>query len=78
MTHTGKIAGPLDNAKAVARLKAFAKGAPPPLLERFAERVAQRRLSEFDVPRVRVRVARFGALAGGKVIGVEIERARAD
>ena len=38
---SGKIADALDYAKVVARLKAFAKDAPPPLLERFAEKVAQ-------------------------------------
>ena len=74
--HTGKIADALDYAKVVARLKAFAKDAPPPLLERFAERVAQLLLVEFAVPWVRVRVAKLGALAGVREIGVEIERTR--
>ena len=38
---SGRIADALDYAKVVERLKAFAKDAPPPLLERFAEKVAQ-------------------------------------
>jgi dihydroneopterin aldolase len=34
-------------------------------------------LTEFGAPWVRVRVAKLGALAGVKEIGVEIERPRA-
>ena len=75
---TGKIADALDYAKVVERLKAFAKDAPPPLLERFAEKVAQLLITEFGAPWVRVRVAKLGALAGVKEIGVEIERTRAE
>ncbi len=71
---TGKIADALDYAKVVERLRAFAKDAPPPLLERFAEKVAQLVLTEFGAPGVRVRVAKLGALPGVKEIGVEIER----
>ena len=73
---SGRIADALDYAKVVERLKAFAKDAPPPLLERFAEKVAQLVLTEFEPTWVRVRVAKLGALAGVKEIGVEIERRR--
>ena len=73
---SGKIADALDYAKVVERLKAFAKDAPPPLLERFAERVAQLVLTEFGTPWVKVRVAKLGALAAVREIGVEIERTR--
>lgn len=73
---SGRIADALDYAKVVERLKAFAKDAPPPLLERFAEKVAQLVLTEFEPAWVRVRVAKLGALAGVKEIGVEIERQR--
>ena len=38
---TGRIADALDYAQVVARLKAFAAQSPPPLLERFAERIAE-------------------------------------
>jgi dihydroneopterin aldolase len=71
---SGRIADALDYAKVVARLKAFAKDTPPPLLERFAEKIAQIVLTEFGAPRVRVRVAKLGALAAVREIGVEIER----
>ncbi len=71
---SGRIADALDYALVVARLKAFAKDSPPPLVERFAENVAQMILAEFGAPWVRVRVAKLGALAGVKEVGVEIER----
>ena len=74
--HSGKIADALDYAKIVQRLKAFAKDAPPPLLERFAEKIAQIVIGEFGAPRVKVRVAKLGAIAAVREIGVEIERTR--
>ena len=46
------------------RLKAFAKDAPPPLLERFAEKIAQIVIGEFGAPWVKVRVAKLGADRG--------------
>ena len=73
---SGKIADALDYSKVVERLKAFAKDAPPPLLERFAEKIAQIVLNEFGTPRVRVRVAKLGVIAAVREIGVEIERTR--
>ncbi|MCC7328444.1 MAG: dihydroneopterin aldolase [Burkholderiales bacterium] len=72
--HSGKIADALDYAKVVERLRAFAKDAPPPLLERYAEKTAQLLLTEYGVPWVRVRVAKLGQQPGVKELGVEIER----
>ena len=71
---TGRIADALDYARLVERIKAFAKDAPPPLLERFAEKVAQLVMTEFGAPGVRVRVAKLGAIAAVREIGIEIER----
>ena len=71
---TGRIADALDYAKLVERIKAFAKDAPPPLLERFADKVAQLVMNEFGAPGVRVRVAKLGVIAGVREIGIEIER----
>src|SRR4030095_9383247 len=73
---SGRIADALDYAKVVERLKAFAKDSPPPLLERSAETVAQIVIAECGVPWVRVRVAKLGAIAAVREIGVEIERTR--
>jgi len=73
---SGRIADALDYAKVVERLKRFAKDQPPPLLERFAEKVAQIVIGEFGAPWVKVRVAKLGAIAAVREIGVEIERTR--
>jgi dihydroneopterin aldolase len=73
---SGKFADALDYAAIVKRLKAFAGEHPYPLLERFAEGVAQIVLTEFHAPWVKVRVAKLGALPGVKEIGVAIERRR--
>ena len=71
---TGRIADALDYAKLVERIKAFARDAPPPLLERFADKVAQLVMTEFGAPGVRVRVAKLGVIAAVREIGIEIER----
>jgi len=71
---TGRIVDALDYAKVVARIKAFAADTPPPLLERFAEKVAQIVLAEFGAPWVRVRVAKLGVIAAVREVGIEIER----
>lgn len=73
---SGELADALDYARVVARLKAFAKDEPPPLLERFTEAIADLVLREFAAPWVRVRVAKLSPLPGVKELGVEIERPR--
>ena len=44
------------------------------LVETLAERVAQMVLAEFEVPWVRLRLDKIGALSGAEGVGVEIER----
>lgn len=66
----------LDYAAVVQRVRSFAGNHGCGLLERFAQRIADIALSEFHAPWVRVRVAKLGALAGVKEIGVTIERRR--
>jgi 7,8-dihydroneopterin aldolase/epimerase/oxygenase len=73
---SGKLEDALDYASIVARIKAFAKDNPHPLLERFTEAVAQIVLAEFGAPGVRLRVAKLAPLPGVKEIGIEIERKR--
>jgi dihydroneopterin aldolase len=73
---SGKLEDALDYAIIVARIKAFAKDNPHPLLERFTEAVAQIVLAEFGAPSVRLRVAKLAPLPGVKEIGIEIERKR--
>jgi dihydroneopterin aldolase len=73
---SGQLADAIDYARVVARLKAYAKAQPPPLLERFAQAIATLVLDEFGAPWVRVRVAKLAPLPGVKELGVEIERSR--
>jgi len=44
------------------------------LVETMAERVAEAIMKEFDVPWVRVRINKPGAIRGARDVGVEIER----
>ena len=71
---SGKLEDALAYAAIVARIKAFAKDNPHPLLERFSEAIAQIVLSEFGARGIRLRVAKLAPLPGVKEIGVEIER----
>jgi dihydroneopterin aldolase len=73
---SGRFADALDYAAVVERLRAFAATNPHPLLERFAQALADVVLDEFGAASVRVRVAKPSALPGVREIGVEIERTR--
>ena len=66
------------NYKAVAkRLTAYIGASEFQLVETLAERVAEILLQEFNLPWVRVRVNKKGALRGATDVGVIIERSRA-
>ena len=69
-----EFADALDYAAVVLRLRAFAADNPHPLLERFAEALAQIVLAEFGAPWVKLRVAKLAALPGVRELGVAIER----
>lgn len=71
---SGKFEDALDYAAVVARIKAYAQAHDHPLLERFAQGIADLVRQEFGAPWVRVRVAKLGALPGVREIGVEIVR----
>lgn len=63
------------NYKAVAkRLIAFVEGSEFQLVETLAERIAQIVLEEFNVPWVRVRLNKRGAVRFAQDVGVIIER----
>ncbi|MCK9529217.1 MAG: dihydroneopterin aldolase [Gammaproteobacteria bacterium] len=63
------------NYKAVAkRLIAFVEGSEFQLVETLAERIAQILLEEFNVPWVRVRLNKRGAVRFAQDVGVIIER----
>ncbi len=73
---TGDFADALDYAAIVRRIKGYAAGHSYPLLERFAQGLADIVLDEFGAPWVKVRVAKLAALPGVKEIGIAIERAK--
>ena len=75
---SGELADAVDYAAVVERLKALAAANPYPLLERFAESVAQTVLSEFGAPSIKVRVAKLAPLPGVRELGVAIERQRGE
>jgi dihydroneopterin aldolase len=75
---TDNIADAL-NYKAVAkRVIAFVEASQFQLVETLAERVAEIVLDEFEVPWLRLRVNKEGALRGARDVGVVIERGRRD
>jgi dihydroneopterin aldolase len=65
------------NYKAVSkRLIAFVESSSFQLVETLAEHCAQIVLSEFQVPWLRLKVSKPGAVRGSKAVGVAIERGR--
>lgn len=65
------------NYKAVAkRVQQFVAESSFQLVETLAQRIAELILSEFDVPWVRVRVSKPGAIRGAQDVGVVIRRER--
>jgi dihydroneopterin aldolase len=73
---SGEFADAIDYAAVVDRIKALAASNPHPLVERFAESVAQAVLAEFGATAVKVRVAKLAPLPGVRELGVQIERTR--
>ena len=72
---SGDFADAVDYAAVVQRIKALASNNPHPLLERFAESIAQLVLTEFGAPSVKVRIAKLAPLPGVRELGVMVERA---
>ena len=63
------------NYKSVAkRLQQFVGDSSFQLVETLAEKVAEIVISEFDVPWVRVRLNKPGAIRGARDVGILIER----
>jgi dihydroneopterin aldolase len=74
--HVGRLRRRRRHAAVVERIKALAASNPHPLVERFAESIAQLVLDEFGAPSVKVRVAKLAPLPGVRELGVQIERQR--
>ncbi|MES2819519.1 MAG: dihydroneopterin aldolase [Pseudomonadota bacterium] len=64
----------LDYAAITARIQAFADEAQFLLVETFAERLAEALLGEFQIPWLRLKLTKPGAVAAASGVGVEIER----
>ncbi len=65
----------LDYATVSTRIQAFASDSQFILVETFAERLVALLMSEFDIPWVRLRVTKPGAVPAARGgVGVEIER----
>ena len=64
----------LDYASVSTRIQAFAEQAQFQLVETFAERLAEVLMAEFNIPWLRLRLTKPGAVAAAAGVGVEIER----
>jgi dihydroneopterin aldolase len=65
----------LDYAKVSQRIQAFASESQFTLVETFAERLVQLLMNEFQIPWVRLKLTKPGAVpAASGGVGVEIER----
>lgn len=71
---TDAIADAVDYDAISRRVLAYVQGSEFQLIETLAERVAELVLAEFAIPWLRLRVAKPGAVAEAKDVGVLIER----
>ena len=67
----------LNYKKVAKRVQQFVADSEFQLVETLAEHIAQIILAEFEVPWVRVRVNKPGAIRGARDVGVLIRRSRA-
>jgi 7,8-dihydroneopterin aldolase/epimerase/oxygenase len=68
----------LDYKRVSKRLLQFVSDSEFQLVETLTERIAQVVVTEFDVPWVRVRLNKQGAIRGSRDVGILVERSRAD
>ena|SRR5438128_1824369 len=71
------FADALDYAAVVERLRGLLANHPYHLLESLAEGIVQTILGEFNVPRVKLTLAKIAPLPGVKTIAIRLERTRA-
>ena len=64
----------LDYAALAERIQAFADQARHQLVETFAEQLAALLIAEFQIPWLRLKVTKPGAVPAAAGVGVEIER----
>jgi dihydroneopterin aldolase len=68
------IGDTLDYKKVAKQVIAFVSGSQFQLVETLTERIAQLILTEFNVPWVRVKLNKKGAIRGATDVGVVVER----
>lgn len=68
----------LDYKKVSKRLLQFVSDSQYQLVETLTDRVAELIVTEFDVPWVRVRLNKQGAIRGSRDVGILVERRRED
>lgn len=71
---TDTIDGTLNYKNVAKRVQSFVADSEFQLVETLAERIAGIVTDEFDVPWVKVRINKPGAIRGARDVGVEIER----
>jgi dihydroneopterin aldolase len=71
-----RVGDTLDYKRVAKRVIAFVEASDFQLIETLAERVAAVILAEFDMPWVRLTLAKPGAIRGSREVGVVIERRR--
>jgi dihydroneopterin aldolase len=74
---TRKVADTIDYSVVVEHIRALLAKERFGLVENLAERVADLLLQDFKSPRVKVSVAKLGALREAQRVGVTLERSRA-
>ena len=73
---TDHIDDTLDYKRVAKRLMAFVSQSSFQLVETLAERCAEIVMNEFDIPWLRLKLSKPGAVRGARAVGVIIERAR--
>jgi 7,8-dihydroneopterin aldolase/epimerase/oxygenase len=75
---TDHIEDTLDYKKVTKRVLAFVEASEFQLVESLTDGIAKLIVLEFNVPWVRVRLNKQGAIRGARDVGIEIERRRED
>lgn len=75
---TDHIDDTLDYKKVSKRVLAFVGDSQFQLVETLTERIAQLLITEFNIPWVKIRLNKQGAIRGARDVGIEIERRRED
>ena len=74
---SSKVADTIDYAVVAESIRALLAKERFGLVESLAERIADLILTDFRAPRVKVSIAKLGALRDAQRVGVSIERSRA-